>query len=127
MHKYPVLLVLLLVVCLPGVVLAQEKIPFQEDVPVEFREAPKTGDLASRVKGKFTTWCKVAGECGDLAYITCAPKKEGNAYYVKSETLEIIMRCGAYCIGKTEKSEKTRCGECPPAEWKACEAKNKAE
>lgn len=49
--------------------------------------------------------------CGDLWGIDCEAAVDGPYDYVKADTLEIVSRCGGYCMGG-------RCTNCPPREWK---------
>ncbi len=62
--------------------------------------------------------CKLEKQCGGLAYINCDSEMDGPAYYVKSDSLEVVMICGGAC----EKPESMRtdgkdCAQCPPKEW----------
>ncbi len=72
------------------------------------------------VQSTFGEHCGIARQCGALSLIDCNSAGDGPAYYVRTATLEIVMRCGGYCLAPLEDLKGDQCSECPPKEW-TCE------
>lgn len=67
-------------------------------------------DVLARVKDRFGARCTAMHACGDLWGIDCDAAVDGPYYYVRAQTLEVVAKCGGYCMGG-------RCTNCPPKEW----------
>jgi len=63
-----------------------------------------------RIQQRFGDHCRLERTCGALWGIDCEAAVDGPYYYVKPDTLEVVSRCGGYCMGG-------RCTNCPPKEW----------
>jgi hypothetical protein len=75
--------------------------------------APDTrpqGTEEQRIKEAFGEACKAEKTCGALLGIDCNAAVDGPYYYVKAGTLEVVARCGGFCMGGG-------CTNCPPKEW----------
>jgi hypothetical protein len=66
--------------------------------------------LATQIKNTFGDNCSLHKECGALLGIDCQSAADGPYYYVKKDTLEVVARCGGFCMGG-------HCTNCPPAGW----------
>ena len=65
--------------------------------------------------------CGEARICGDLSYVDCGSAMDGPSYFYKTDTREIVMRCGGTCMMQAKDIRPGYCSECPPKEW-TCEA-----
>ena len=64
-----------------------------------------------RIRNQFGDNCHLERACGHIWGIDCDAAVDGPYYYVNPQTLDILSRCGGYCMGG-------RCKNCPPVEWK---------
>jgi hypothetical protein len=72
---------------------------------------PADASRDARIRQRFGERCRLERACGELWGIDCEAAVDGPYYYVKPSTLEIVSRCGGFCMGG-------RCTNCPPREWK---------
>lgn len=84
---------------------------------------PPVQTAGDAIVKKFGKNCKQAGSCGDLVYVDCNSAADGPAYYAQKDTLNIVMRCGGFCMSATSNNAQGYCNECPPKEWTACQSK----
>ncbi len=63
-----------------------------------------------KIRQRFGDRCRLERACGGLWGIDCDAAVDGPYYYVKPDSLEVVSRCGGYCMGG-------RCTNCPPKEW----------
>jgi hypothetical protein len=63
-----------------------------------------------RIKEQFGSTCKADKTCQGVLGIDCNAAVDGPYYYVKVGSLEVVSRCGGFCMGG-------RCTNCPPKEW----------
>ena len=67
--------------------------------------------LAAKVAQHFKPPCRLERRCEALLGVDCNAATDGPYYYVNAETLEVVSRCGGFCMGG-------RCENCPPKQWK---------
>jgi hypothetical protein len=67
-------------------------------------------ELAEKIKRQFGEKCRLERTCGDLLGIDCDAAVDGPYYYVRRDSLEVVSRCGGYCMSGT-------CTDCPPKAW----------
>lgn len=80
----------------------------EEPKPSEPSNVPP--ELAEKIRRQFGEKCRYERACGDLIGIDCEAAVDGPYYYVRRESLEIVSRCGGYCMSGT-------CTDCPPKGW----------
>jgi hypothetical protein len=68
--------------------------------------------LAERIKHRFDG-CRFKAGCGELVVVDCGAVADGPLYFVRRDTLDIVLDCGGRCAAEP-------CTECPPEDWRAC-------
>ena len=84
--------------------------PPATDDPQPAKPGDVPPELAEKIKRQFGEKCRLERTCGDLLGIDCDAAVDGPYYYVRRESLEIVSRCGGYCMSGT-------CTDCPPKAW----------
>lgn len=72
---------------------------------------PPDASRDERIRQRFGERCRLERACGELWGVDCDAAVDGPYYYVKRDTLEVVSKCGGFCMGG-------RCTNCPPREWK---------
>lgn len=81
-----------------------------EPEPQTPQPAPEVSpELAARIKRQFGDNCRYERSCNDMIGVDCDAAVDGPYYYVRRDNLEIVSRCGGYCM--------KGCTDCPPKAW----------
>jgi hypothetical protein len=85
---------------------------------VAFSSAAANAPSEDAIRKKFDGRCKLVKQCGDLSYIDCGSAYDGPSYFVKTATLETVMRCGGACQRPVSMQKDDQvCTQCPPKAW----------
>jgi hypothetical protein len=71
---------------------------------------PSPSSSSSTLEQRFGPHCHLERTCGSLLGVDCNSASDGPYYYVRAGSLEVVSRCGGFCMGG-------RCTDCPPKEW----------
>lgn len=70
-----------------------------------------TPELAAQIRRTFGERCRFERACGpELIGVDCDAAVDGPYYYVRRGSLEVVSRCGGFCMSGT-------CTDCPPKGW----------
>lgn len=89
---------------------ASEPVPVVARAQYSNRAEPA---LAERIERHFGGICRFKASCGELVAVDCGSVTDGPLYFARRDSLEIVSRCGGYCMNGP-------CTDCPPEEWRLC-------
>tara|TARA_B100001179_G_C18595458_1_gene407016 strand:+ start:204 stop:527 length:324 start_codon:yes stop_codon:yes gene_type:complete len=76
----------------------------------------KSALTSESVKETFGPRCELVSQCNDMAYIDCMSAADGPSYYVDSQSMEVLGKCGGFCMIVPEEGSDS-CQQCPPESW----------